>query len=428
MPYETQTTPFTGDNDIEDFMTNVYVPFARDDCKWTDNLAPVRDPVVSNPEGEVYLCRQERGGSPIAVTSPFTTKPPYLFLRTSDDGAHLWHFSGTGVAPSTSPETPAYDQPGNPMNAPNAASYAAPTAGATIYNSRALFTNDIQGTFEKYWLFCDDEGRYLHCIIKQSSRQYRHFHVGLLTPLHPELDPDAFYVTAHFWEQLDPTGISGTRFQNTPPTDGEHDPYGTNDVTRRPFGNWNVGNETGAGGAIRSQGGGTWIYIPNLIPHSPSGLGGNGFLEWFKCAAQDEITWQLSSGWEVSKSIGSVNADDDDVIFGIAQMTGLAQGMGTALYNCDKTFTSNAVPLIPIYVGVNNDFASDTRVGIVAQVPDVFRINMRDIAAEEEITVGSDTYVCFPMINKDSANVLSGEGYSAWEGLAYKKIDNGAVP
>jgi hypothetical protein len=238
--------------------------------------------------------------------------------------------------------------------------------------------------------------------------------------LHPDLDPDSFYMTAHFWEQLDPTGISGNRFQGAPPTDGEHDPYGGGDGNRRPFGNWNVGNETGAGGAIRMQGGGTWIYIPNLIPGSPETF-------WFKCAADDEISWDVNNDLPQA-SLGDVNKENGAINFGIAQMTGLADGLGTALFSCDQTFTSNAVPLIPMYVGVNNDFASDTRLGIVAQIPDVFRINMRDIDAEQEISIGSDTYVCFPMINKDSANVLAGEGYSGYEGFAYKKIDNGSVP
>jgi hypothetical protein len=430
MPFETATTPFTGDNDIEDFLTNVYVPFARDDCKWSDNLAPSGRAVA--PEAEVYLCRQERGGSPLGpTTSPITTKPPYMFLRTTTDGNHLYHFSGTGVhgidVAATSPLEEAFDQPGNPMNNPQSSSYTAPGAGVTISGMRCLFTNDLQGTFDKYWLFSNETGDYLHCVIKQSNRQYRHFHVGLLTPLHPDLSADSFYMTAHFWEQLDPTGISGGRSATTPPTNGEHDPYGYNDGTRRPFWNWNSGNETDAGGAIRMQAGGTWIYIPGLIPYSPSNTA-DGNLEWFKCAAVDEITWQEETGDNVRKSFGSVNNADDSVTFGIAQMTGGPDGMGTVLYAADQTFTSNAVPLIPFYVGVNNDFASDIRLGIVAQVPDVYRINMRDIDAEQEITIGSDTYVCFPMINKDSANVVAGEGYSAYEGYAYKKIDTGAVP
>jgi hypothetical protein len=57
----------------------------------------------------------------------------------------------------------------------------------------------------------------------------------------------------------------------------------------------------------------------------------------------------------------------------------------------------------------------------------MFRINMRDYSPGEEITVGSDTYVVFPVINDDAANALTGEGYSGYEGWAYKKITD-AVP
>lgn len=421
MPYLTETTPFTGDNDIEDFLTNVYAPFAEDECKWNASLAPVRDPVVTAPEKELYLCRQDRSGSPLAVDSPLVTQPPYLFLRTTSDGNHLHHFSGTGVADSASPEVPAYDQPGNPMNHGISAGYGAPGAGNTnMHDMRCLFTNDLQGTFDKYWLFCDDEGRYIHCVIKQSARQYRHFHVGLWTPLHPDLDPESFYITGHFWEQLDPTGISGIRATSTPPVNGEHNPYGSNDLWRPFFGNWSVGNETGAGGAIRMQGGGIYIHMPNLVAHSPE-------IFWFKAAADDEISWGVNNAIPQT-DFGDVNKATGAITFGIAQMSGAADGMGAVLFACDKTFTSNAVPLIPIYCGVNNDFAGDTRLGVVAQIPDTYRINMRDIDAEQEIAIGSDTYVCFPVINKDSANVVAGEGYSAFEGIAYKKIDNGEVP
>ena len=123
-----------------------------------------------------------------------------------------------------------------------------------------------------------------------------------------------------------------------------------------------------------------------------------------------------------------MNKSTDAVIFGLCNVSGNPDGLGVNLYNSDRTFTSNATPLIPIYVGANIDFAGDIRMGVVAQVPDVFRINMRNLAPEQELVVGSDTYTVFPLINDDATNVLAGEGYSAWEGLAYKKIDNGPVP
>jgi hypothetical protein len=60
-------------------------------------------------------------------------------------------------------------------------------------------------------------------------------------------------------------------------------------------------------------------------------------------------------------------------------------------------------------------------------VPDVFRVNMKSLDAEQEITVGSDTYTVFPLINNDANNTLSNEGYSGYEGLAYRKITANAT-
>ena len=114
MPFETGTTPFTGDNDITDFLTNILIPFARDDVKWSDNQAPVRSPEVAAPEGEFWLSRVERAGSPGADVSPFTTKPPYVEWRTDESGDHLMTFTSFGFDDTQE----AYDQPNNPMNCP----------------------------------------------------------------------------------------------------------------------------------------------------------------------------------------------------------------------------------------------------------------------------------------------------------------------
>ena len=99
MPYATATTPFTGDNDLNDFMQNVWIPFARDDCKWADNQAP-----TTSPEGNRYWThRVDRGGSPIAPLSPFTPKAPYIFFEVSDDGRHMAHYTGSGIVRHVTP-------------------------------------------------------------------------------------------------------------------------------------------------------------------------------------------------------------------------------------------------------------------------------------------------------------------------------------
>lgn len=404
MPFQTEVTPFTGDNDLADFLTNVWLPFARDDVGWADNQAPTLSPEVVSPEAEIWTHRVLRAGSPGAPVSPFTRLEPFIFLRTNEAGTDLNIFTGTDVDDTQE----GYDQPGNPMNAPVDVDYVG--NGKT---GRCLQMNALEGVFQAYWMFAPADGTYIHTVLKISSRHYRHFHVGKLVPLHPDLDSRAFYVTAHWWDQVG-TDQKTMHITGAPPANGEHSPY--SDEHRLPFQVHGAGNELDSSAAQRMQTKGNIFYMPGLAQNSPE-------IEWYHAAPGDDLDWLAHMGVaNIRKHIGDVNADNNSVIFGIAQISGWGPGLGSILFMCDRTFTSNAVPLVPIYVSANVDFASLNRQGVVAQIPDVFRINVANIAAEQEITVGSDTYVVFPLANKDSANVLSAEPYSGYEGLAYKKV------
>lgn len=387
MPFETQTTPFTGDDDLGDFMLDVWLPFARDDCKWVDNRAPV---VGTRPNIEVWTHRGTVG----------TPAAPYIFHRTTD--RHLYTFTGNGV--NLTEEI--YDQPGNPANSPVSALFDFPkpigTAGP-VGTMRCQFSNSLLGTYQAYWLFCDTSGAYIHCVIKVNARQYRHFHVGLLQPLHSDLDPESFYTTCHFVSSLDPEALSMTQFGA--PADEEHDPYrGTH---RYPF-----SSITFFGAAPTLQTAACKFHMPGVNAETTSDF-----------YIPQGIDGRLHTA--VSKFVGTVNASG--YVHGRCQCNGYGDGLGVILFSADRTFSANTVPLVPIYVAPSVDFLSDDRVGVAAQVPDIFRINVKNIAAEQEITVGSDTYVVFPMCNSASGSTLDGEGYTAFEGLAYRK-ETGVVP
>lgn len=409
MPFVTKVTPFTGDGNMRDFMRDEYVPFARDECKWVDNQAPSPGKGGAGFE-EFWLTRQARGGSPISVLSPFTPEPPFVFYEAEDD--HLYIYVGDEIDTTERID----QQPNSPANT-NGGGLVDDLLGLSYVGSgfRCPVINDIIGTYDAYWLFCDDLGRYIHCVVKVRSREYRHFHVGLLTALHPDLDERAFYVTGHFWDQLNRrfTGVTTESGVN-----GEHDPY--NSAHRIPFASSASGNELGNPPGPRMAFTSTWLYMPGLNSH-----------DWYTCrgaARGDELLVEETPTKSSSPQLSGVSPNNWADAIGTAQTTSYGGGMGVSLFNADRTFTSNTNSLVPIFVGANIDFQSDIRMGVVAQIPDVFRINMRDFAPGEEITVGSDTYVVFPMINDDAANVLTGEGYSGYEGLAYKKIDNGSVP
>lgn len=397
MPYRTFSTPFTGDDDIADFMLDVWLAFATDTgvaggMAWIDQNAGARG---THPDYEFWVSK----GSLI------TPAPPYVFYRTTADNMSI--FTGNGI--NLLQEI--FDQPNNPMNCPAGTTLSPDySTGNYMRLVKAPYMNRVDGVYEKAWLFGDIASTYIHCVIKTRAREYRHFHVGMLKPLHSDLDADSFYVTGHAWSYLreDENGFTDS---SQPPTGVEHDPYGFNHAF--PFANNTKGL---AAQGLQFQCRGISLYMPNL---------GANTEDWYACRGTDEQTTGTGTftiDVDISKPVGDVNNTSSSTFFGMAQITGHNNGLGAILFAADKTFTSNFSPLIPIYVTAYTNFASDIRQAPVAQIPDVFRVSMKNLDDEQEITVGSDTYTVFPVINQDSANILDGEGYSAYEGLAYKKI------
>lgn len=415
MPYETGITPFTGDNDIADFMANVWLPFARDDCKWADNQAPSPNG-IGTTSNEVWTHRVARSGSPTAVSSPYTPKPPYVFFKTQNN--HLAICTGTGVDVASV----WHDQPGQPSNWFDFSAIVDDGSGLSYVGQADIgcpWINDIIGTFQKYWMFSDELGRYVHCVIQVGAREYRHFHVGLFNPLHPDVSEDSFYVTGHFWDSLYSRYTSDV---NETDNQNEHNPYSSRH--RLPFAPNSEGETTFF--LPRAEFKGARHYIPGLDPN----------WDWYiPVNSSKRYTGESGSGSGLSKDTANplspaqspaLNHKYTDYwpsgAMGYSQVSGYGNGMGRLLFSADRTYTSNTNSLIPIYVSVAATFSGLTRQGVVCQVPDIYRINIRDYSPGEEITVGTDTYVVFPLINKDAANILDGEGYSGYEGLAYKKI------
>jgi hypothetical protein len=409
MPFRSETTPFTGDNDIVDFLTNVWFDFCTDTAanggvEWIGhNSTPI---TVDTDQREYWVSRG----------TAMTPAPPYIFLRTRDNPFWgIMHFTGDGV--DTMQEI--FDQPGNPANTVGGSTMT-PDFNTAAINLKCLYTNIGPGTFQKYWMFAPTDGRYVYCVIKTRDREYRHFHVGLLDGLATDFDADSFIVTSHFWDSLrgNETGSSGINDDRCKaPYSAEHN---------IPFKNGN-GGTTGGSFAEFQFSRGQWLYLPNLNGNTPTSD--------FYATSNDQVDNQLTSSFPAggsnpySKTVGDVNTVSGSTTFyGVAGMTGYDDAIGTNLFATEKAFASNGKPLVPIFVTAMNFFDGAWRQSPVAQVPDVFRINVDGIAAETEITVGSDTYVVFPMINDDSQNVQSGEGYSGYEGLAYRKETGLYVP
>lgn len=426
MPFRSETGGFVGNGNMGDFIDVVVETFLTDavgsgGLGWTSHThtgSPARSK-GSSPDFEFLFSRG--GGSPATV--------PVWGMQTNSKTLRI--YSGSGIDTTK----PSFDQPGNPVNEPDADPPSDHTA-TTIGSMRCLSVTTVPGSYDGYWVFGGASAEYCHVVLKVNSRHYRHFHVGLLDPLVDDLPAESFYVTGHNWAWLSPDDLQFTTIGTTNTNSQEHQPY---DPHRVPFRN-NSSTNTSSGIDVRACG--NWFYIPNYgtegyswwlgfgATSQGSTSGGGSGTDIYGMVQNTNQPGNVRSITTPTKSVGTVNTNLNsplDVKFGAGWVSSGAEGLGSIPWACEPTFTTDGVALIPIYVGVHSDFASAIRWSPVAKIPDVYRVNMKSLDAEEEITIGSDTYVVFPLINKDANNTVAGEGYSGYEGLAYKKITANAT-
>lgn len=83
----------------------------------------------------------------------------------------------------------------------------------------------------------------------------------------------------------------------------------------------------------------------------------------------------------------------------------------------DGSNTIGFVPMYPIHVWHHQD--SNSRVRFLGSLPDVRGISLRNFSEEEEVVIGSDTWVLFPSGRRTADNIAH---RSYYQGIAYKKV------
>lgn len=223
------------------------------------------------------------------------------------------------------------------------------------------------GIFPSYHLFADDVDQdYIHVVVEATTGMFRHFGFGLLDKFGDNWTGGE-YLYGHYHD------IATTAIATDPNHQTLLDALG------------------GSGDVIRA---GT-VRIA-------SGLANQGAAVWGVSAALASASLLTDSASNVRRQIhGGYRAGIE------------ARGFGNVIGNS----SSGVVPLysIPAYYRDPNN----ARVYLLGYMPDIRAFNTRNFEPGEEVTVGSDTWVMFPVSIKTTASVAYRSLYS---GIAYRKV------
>lgn len=480
MPHETANFPFEpGDDDMGDFMLDRWLVFARDECNWVDNRAPA--PGVT-PNVEIWTHRGTVG-TPESPYAFYRTKADSMHIFTGDDVDLTQEIWDQPNNPANAPRDSGFSVPasgsiGNSMRCIFMNSVAGPYSAYWFFadTTGEYIHAVLKVNSRQYRHFSIGKLKQIDGGVDLDPRSFYvtgHWWDSLdPNPVHYPTNPatDAElspYINQHRFAWRNGVGVStngafGIARLNTLPsahyympglypihvsaaavsnggtghavddiitvslTDGLYAGTGTPATLR-------VTAETGGvidsvsieteGDYDRQTGGGDFIPVTDIDQDSSTGAGVDAVFS-LTFAGYHYFAPSLSSELQPSGAPADKDTTGDVMVksrMGVCQTNYYDLNLGTVLFACDRNFTANANVLVPIYVGVNFDFQSDIRLGVVATVPDVFRINMRDYVPEEVIQVGGEDYIVFPVINSDSVNTVAGEGYSAYEGIAYRR-------
>lgn len=224
------------------------------------------------------------------------------------------------------------------------------------------------GPFPSYHFFADDTTNdYIHCVVQVESGTFRHFGFGVLDKFGDGWTGGE-YVYGHY--QNPSLNSSAVATQTSCFLDG----IGTT-----------VSRERGA--TIRIA----------------SGLPNQGAAVWGVAAPLPSASLLTDTAGNVRRQIhGGFRA-------GLAaQWSANVKGSGS----------TGLIPIIPIEA-YYRDPVSTSRVYLLGSLADVGYLNIRNFAAEEEVTIGSDTWVIFPHSIRTEANIA---GRTYYLGIAYKKV------
>ena len=252
---------------------------------------------------------------------------------------------------------------------------AASTSEASLALARKCIITD---TPVQFWCFEDDN--YFHVVVQIDTDDFRHFGAGVLTLFND-------------W------------------TGGEY-VYGHRQDT----------NFTGANGVV--VGNNTQLLDGRLADTTPGINNAEDYAATIHVTGMDN---QVASGMYAvcMGNQASVNLGNDRQAAPKARLHflgGYGAGPFARFYSQFRgTKQRSLSPMWPIIQFYWNR-TTDDLYGPMSQMPDVRGMNIRNFTAGEELVIGSDTWMVFPTSRKSIADVMTGTGFSGYQGIAYKKV------
>lgn len=232
-------------------------------------------------------------------------------------------------------------------------------AGSTLVAAGGAAIRGFQqqaGPFPNLYLFSDSGGNYIHIVLEVFAGVFRHMHFGNLLKFGTWTGGAYFASTT--WSQSTSSNTIGN------PADGSHDVPFDNKITT------NMG-------------------------------------------------WTVHYEHSTDKWIANVS----DALYGTVQRReGRASVRGgfPSMFKYQKeSFFSGLIPLSPVIIGAVRESDNPVTTRWIGQVPDFRQINMTNLLAAQEFSIGADTWKVFPMC---SLNTVVGQNGSKVAGFAYKKI------
>lgn len=310
------------------------------------------------PASGVFAARKTGAGFDIGFASQWDTATP------ANLGIYQWYNAAynTGASP--------WAQTNDSGNG------AASTSNTNLGSNRhaAISNAPVQ-----FWCFEDDN--YFHCVVQASATLFVHFGAGQLDKFNDWTGGE--YVYGHRRD----TNFSGSL--SLP-----------------------IGNSTYLldGLLMNTSPGLTTLAETYAATIHAEGLAGQGVNE----------KWCVSMGNQASANLGNDRQ-------GSPQprrhwMGGYRGGVHTKNLGLFRgTLGRGLCPMYPI-ISYYWRRSPDEVYGPMGQMKDVRGVNIRDFAAGDEITVGSDVWVVFPAGVKSTSDTMSGTGFSGYQGIAYKKV------